>query len=464
LSQKSPGLLPDTLLLYGFTGVLLWAPLPLGSNRGWSSSLLILLISALFGLWALNQISPKAAGLKHSPNGGRTIRGVRPTRAALPLLVLMAITQGWVAIQLLLGISTNQGETFRALLLGVSYLMAFWLTIAVFNTRSRLTLLLGTLVVSGIVQAFFGAFMTLSGVEWLLFGPKVHYQEVVTGTFVNRNHLAGYLEMTLACGIGLMLASGGGGSLNWRNMTALLISPKFLTRLALAIMVIALVMSRSRMGNTAFFSSLLILGVLFIVAHKENRLRNGLILASLIAIDVLIISNYFGLEKLKDRIMATQLEDKVVAGEVLRKENVDRDDVAGYVMTMLENQPITGIGAGSFESNFQRYAGPDIRLDFDHAHNDYLQFIAERGVIGTLPLLLFVVLALWHGVRALWHQQSAFRSGVGTGAAMGILAILIHSFTDFNLQIPANALTFTVLCAIAVLANSHKRTDTKHRG
>ena len=50
-----------------------------------------------------------------------------------------------------------------------------------------------------------------------------------------------------------------------------------------------------------------------------------------------------------------------------------------------------------------------------------------------------------------------YRSGVGFGAAMGIIALLIHSSTDFNLQIPANAATLVVLCAIAVLAGSHSK-------
>jgi hypothetical protein len=47
---------------------------------------------------------------------------------------------------------------------------------------------------------------------------------------------------------------------------------------------------------------------------------------------------------------------------------------------------------------------------------------------------------------------------MGFGAAMGILGILIHSATDFNLQIPANAATFVTLCAMATLAGRHRKT------
>src|SRR5690606_19224321 len=112
------------------------------------------------------------------------------------------------------------------------------------------------LTVSGTLQAFYGTFMTLSGTEWLLSGPKEHYRGVVTGTFVNRNHLAGYLELTISCAIGLMLALRDGKPFTWRSLVELLLSAKLRLRLALVIMVIALVMSQSRMGNTAFVAAL----------------------------------------------------------------------------------------------------------------------------------------------------------------------------------------------------------------
>jgi|AntRauTorckE5430_2_1112549.scaffolds.fasta_scaffold01526_6 hypothetical protein len=53
--------------------------------------------------------------------------------------------------------------------------------------------------------------------------------------------------------------------------------------------------------------------------------------------------------------------------------------------------------------------------------------------------MAFTLMALWHALKALRRRDSVYRSGVGFGAAMGIIALLIHSSTDFNLQIPANA-------------------------
>lgn len=442
----------ERLLLACTLFTLVWLPLPLGSNRDWSAGTLIVLVSVLGMLWGLQQLQASALPLRQN----------RPLMAALPMAALLLLGQLWVAAQWLLGLSVDNGATYQYLVLGLSYCVLFIVVISLFNTRKRLNLLLGTLIVSGTFQAFWGAFMTLSGVEWLLTGPKTSYLGVATGTFVNRNHLAGYLELTLACGIGLLMALRDGRPFSWVNFLELLMGPKARLRLALVIMVIALVMTHSRMGNAAFFASLLIVGGLFVLLDKQHRLRNSIILVSLILIDVLVVSQYFGLERLKDRVLNTQLSDKIVDGEVVQQANEIRDDVFGYAIPLLTEKPLTGQGAGSFEAVFPKYPGADIRLHFDHAHNDYIQFAIEFGLLGALPLAAFALLGLWHALRALWRRESIYRSGIGFGAAMGILSLLIHSSTDFNLQIPANAATFVVVCAIAVLASHHHKERRQH--
>lgn len=444
--SQPPSRLERTLLAFILL-TLIWLPLPLGSNRDWAAGLLLLLIGVAASTWALSQLR---AGVAYRSQA-------KTLQAGLPMLALLLLSQLWVAVQWLGGLSMDNSATFEQLMLGLAYSLLFMMIISLFHTRKRLSILLATLVFSGTLQAFWGALMTLSGVEWLLTGPKNTYLGDATGTFINRNHLAGYLEMTLACGIGLLLALRDNRPFRWRNVLELLMGPKARLRLALVVMVIALVMTHSRMGNTAFFTSLLLVGGLFVLMEKEHRLRNSLILASIIVIDMLVISQYFGLEKLKDRLINTRLHDVVVNGEVVQQANEVRDDVFGYAIPLLMERPLTGQGAGSFEAVFPQYPGQDIRLNFDHAHNDYIQFAIEFGLLGSLPLAAFVLLALWHALKALWRRESVYRSGVGFGAAMGISALLIHSSTDFNLQIPANAATLVVLCAIAVLAGSHSK-------
>ncbi|WP_116472397.1 O-antigen ligase family protein [Zobellella maritima] len=436
--------LVDSSVYFGLLVLLLWLPLPLGSNRDWSMGLLVLLVGVLATLWAIGR-------LKQEKPFSRALR------AAWPMLALLLMAQGWVALQLWLGISLDIGASFQYLMLGLAYSLLFIMVLSVFHTRRRLTVLLAVLVASGTVQAFVGTVIALSGVDWGFFKAS----HVATGTFVNRNHLAGYLELTMACGIGLLMALRDGGSFSWKAILELLMGPKARLRIGLVIMVIGLVMSRSRMGNSAFFISLIIIGGVFILLNKENRVRNSILLASFVLIDILVISQYFGLDQLKERLVNTRFEDQVVNEVVVARKNEIRADAYLDAIPLLEQHWLTGTGAGSFEAVFPQYAGPDLVNHFDHAHNDFIQFAIEYGLIGTLPLAAFVLLAFWHALRALWNRESWYRSGVGFAASMGILALMIHSFTDFNLQIPANAATFVVLCAIAVLANKHEKGRTR---
>ena len=436
------GKVGERVLVVLTLALLVWLPLPLGSNRPWSSALMVLAIALITVAWALCVLR----------QGCR--RRFRVLRAAWVPLGLLSLAQVWVAVQWLAGISVDVGETFGYLILGCAYSLLFLLVLDLFRTRRRLTLLLTVLTLSGLAQAFFGSFMTLSGIEWQLFAAPGAGGDV-RGPFVNRTHLAGYLEMTLACGLGLLMALREGQPWSWRRLPDLLIGPKLRIRLALVVMVIALVMSHSRMGNSAFFTSLLLIGGLFVLANPQHRLRNGLLLASLLLIDLLIVSQFFGLDKLKARLEQTQFEDLVVNGEVVRHENVDRDDILVYAWPQWRERPWVGFGAGTFETSFPRYPGADVTGHVDHAHNDVLQFAIEFGLIGLLPLGLFVLWSLALALRALWWRESLYRSGVGLGVAVGILSLLIHSLSDFNLQIPANAATFVTLCAIAVLARHH---------
>jgi O-antigen ligase len=451
LPMNSPSRAIERVLLALLLLLLVWLPLPIGSNRDWSVALFILVTSLLTAGWLLTQIlcrRPMSAGQRH---------------ALLPF-ALLAIPQLWALAQLLFGLTEDRGSTFQYLALGIAYCLLYLLTVGLVTTRRRLSLLLCVLIVSGAFQAFFGTIMTLSGVEWLLFGPKEYHLNHATGTFVNRNHLAGYLELTLACGIGLLLALRETGEFRWRGLLEAVMGPKGRLRLVLIMMVVAMVMSHSRMGNTAFFAALLIVGGVFVLIDKRDRKRNGLILASLILIDIFVISQFFGLDTLKRRIAETRLHDVVVNGEIVERANELRDDVFAQALVLAEERFLTGQGAGSFEAVFPRYSG-DIPLHYDHAHNDLLQFWIEYGLIGTLPLVLFVLLSLRYAIAAMVQRDSLYRSGVGFGAAMGILALMIHSFTDFNLQIPANASTFIVVCAVAILADHHRvrRRQTSHR-
>jgi O-antigen ligase len=446
--------LSQRLLFAGFLGLILWAPIPLGSNRPWGWAILELWVFALAAWWLVEF----ARGRVELPSA---------FRRAWPALLCLALWLAYVWLQLLplppewlaflspeaarwhadaawpaqhvwAPLSLDQYATREGALKTAAYVGFFALTLALLDRQERIVATGATLVISGFLQAMYGGLTALAG------GPG----DVAEGSFVNRNHFAGYLEMCLSMGLGLLVGSLTGESArSWRqflrNTLAWILSPRMQLRLALVIMVIALVLSRSRMGNSAFFISMLVTGVIALVLSRHATRSMLVLITTLVIIDIALVGAYFGVERVVERIEQTQIQDERT--EVVQALEVWRD------------YPVFGSGLGSFRVVFPRYRGEGLSELPTHAHNDYVEFASEAGVVGIALLGLLVLMSLGAALRAQAVRHDPLMRGISFGAMMGIIALMIHSTVDFNLQIPANALTFMLLLAFAWISLHHRQ-------
>lgn len=333
--------------------------------------------------------------------------------------------------------------------------MLFTVTIAVLDTDRKLRVLMWVLVISGTLQAVFGSLMVLSGEESLLLTKKQAYQGSATGTFVNRNHLAGYLEICLAVGVGLLLTQLRSSKASSSRQLArewidLLFSSKVRLRVLLAIMVIGLVLTKSRMGNVGFFVSLAICGFIFLLGRERKHLVKGmLIFGSLLLVDLWIVGSWFGLDKVVERLQGTEIKTET------------RFVAFSDFQPMIQDFKLTGSGLGSFESIYPQYRSKEIALHFDHAHNDYAEFLIETGMIGVGILGLIALLCALHCLRLIIKRRNRLANGAGFAGIMVLSCYAIHSAVDFNLQIPANVATLVIVLAMtmacAPITQSRKR-------
>jgi O-antigen ligase len=453
----------EPLLFVFYLAILVWAPLPFASNRFWGGGLLAVLVALTLVGWLLLYLQCKVR-----------LHAQVWQWAKLPLALLLVV-QLWVAVQLVdlprpvvefvsaqafqwhiregwlsLSLDPEYGKYY--LLQGVTVAAGFFLTLALVNSRRRLKILLQVLVLSGVLQASYGAFMVLSGLELGFFVEKYVGRGLATGTFVNANHLAGYLVMCLTAGIGLLLSQLDsrrmlGFKERARSWLRLLLDAKLRLRIYLAIMVIALVLTRSRMGNIAFFTALGIAGAISLYAARRFSVSVVLFLSSLLLIDVLIVGRWFGFDKLLRR-----LEQSNPAEEARVWSNE-------YTLDYVEQFPLSGSGGGSFYGIFPNFQADNLEGYHVHAHNDYLEFAAELGLLATLLLVSVVALSLRSAYWALGHRGSALYRGGAFAVVMTILWAAIHSTTDFNLQIPANALTFMTILALAFVCRGLDRAE-----
>jgi O-antigen ligase len=302
------------------------------------------------------------------------------------------------------------------------------------------------IVLTASLQAMYGAFMTLTGIEYGFFAEKEKFKGVATGTYLNRNHLAGLLEMSIAVGIGLLLAKptiySGSVRQKLRTFIRLLLSNKVILRLLLAVLVIALVLTRSRMGNTAFFASLMVAGAIALLLMRNKTTATTILLGSLLVIDIAIVGAFFGVDKVAERLQNTSSQTE------------SRDEVTRDTFNIFLEHPLTGIGAGTFTHAYPSLKSSDITSTayYNNAHNDYVQFLAEFGLPATAALAFIVLWSLWQSIVTMRVRNSHLYQGAGFTVTMAIVAIGIHSIVDFNLQIPANAMIFVILLALAPIA------------
>lgn len=466
--------------------VLMWAPLPLASVDAWALALLQILVFGLLAAWIIGWAAGwvQVADSVHAARYFLALLGVWVIYAALYVIPLPMGLIEWLspttaalhretlafdAGPRTLAIDPHAAQV--ALLKTLAYVGGFLLTLLLVNSRQRAQRFVFTLVVFAFVLALYGIMMHLVGANIRWFGSDLNHGAVAVGTHFNRNHFAGYLEMTLALGIGLLIADlRDKKAETWRqflkHFLEWIFSPKFRLRLMLCVLVIALVSTRSRMGNTAFFASLFLTGVIGIALSRHATRGTVVLLTSLIAIDLFIVGSWFGVEKLAQRLDQTQITrpqitvpgapaaptaPAVAPSALGLEESVEqRQDAAADTLAMIKDHFWVGVGPGGWAGRYLNYRGPHAYEGiFEHAHNDFAEFTADFGVVGLVLLALMVLWTLGVALRAQAVRRDPLMRGLSFAALMGILSIMIHSSVDFNLQIPANALYFMVLLALA---------------
>jgi hypothetical protein len=120
---------------------------------------------------------------------------------------------------------------------------------------------------------------------------------------------------------------------------------------------------------------------------------------------------------------------------------------------MAADYPVAGAGVGNFRWAYPHYQSEvDAGRYIDYAHNDYAQLLAEAGAVGFALVAIGLGFFLWRTLR-LWHaRQSTFSVAVGAGGLAAAFALAIHSYSDFNLHLPANALMLAGCLAVGLAA------------
>ena len=436
---------PDRLraiLRFGLFALLLLAPLPFGSVQG-GSVLAIELTAAALGLIAILVIGrdrEAAAAVPKLPLaicGGVIALGVFQV-VPLPFAIAAKFNPTADLVRPLipyLGLdhppsvtwSVASPETTDALLRFTAYvLIGLAAAVSCDTERSHRRFAL-VVVTAAVFQAVYGSGEYLTGRQHIFGFAKKWYLDSATGTLINRNHFATLLAIALPFALTLAIPRRAQTrTQDWRGRLVALSKGTALVRLfaaaAAALIWMGLLLSHSRAGLVAG-----IVAAVMVVAHfratRAARWTAAVGAAVLLALLTLELAQAPG-----ERFFRTKDDLGARAG----RPAVWRD-----AMGLVSARPVLGWGFGTFESAFPTVQSADIDMHYDHAHNDWLEWTTEGGVVALLAGLTLLALAL--------------RRGDIAGRA-ALVAVALHGVWDFSLRIPAAAVATAATMGLAYSA------------
>lgn len=348
-------------------------------------------------------------------------------------------------------ISLDPYSTRLVLVQLVSLLVYFAALLAYLDSPARLRAIVRTIIIFGFGLAFFAVIQSLIS-PTRIYGILEPRLATPFGPFVNRHNFAGYMEMTLALPLGLMFTS------------AIEREKRLLYLTAIAMMGVALLMSGSRGGMGSFFAMVFFLVVLTGFRTKIDGMstqgqfrarrifqRVGLAMALLLAIlvGVVLIGGESSLSRFLDSVNASD-------------PTTGRTQIWSVTLQIIKTNPVLGAGLGAFGVAYTPFDSRNGMNRPEQAHNDYLQVLADTGIVGAILGLIFIGLLFRLGLRRT-RSQDVFRSGVATGALAGCFAVLVHSIFDFTLHTTSNALLFLTFAGLATVNGRVERVIRRRR-
>jgi O-antigen ligase len=324
----------------------------------------------------------------------------------------------------------------------------FHLTASAYETRAELQLLLADTVILFLTAQAFRTLEDWKGFAWfamffgfsiatfgvlqhLTFNGKIYWVRemrfggIPFGPYVNRNHFAAFAELLIPISLVSLLL----GKVRRERL--------FVVGLFAVLQIGALFLSASRGGIVSFGAELVVLAVWMVWRRSGGK---QLLAAAAVLVVVVLLVSWLGVGQILQRFSAMQS---------LEMTSGKRASMRADTWRIFIDHPILGTGLGTIQTVFPPYESLYDGKIVNHAHNDYLEALAETGAAGGLCCAWFLVLLATDGWRRAFSANRSFASTLQFSALLGCVGFLVHSLADFNLHIPSNALLFFVMAYLA---------------
>ncbi|MGP0021531.1 MAG: O-antigen ligase family protein [Candidatus Sulfotelmatobacter sp.] len=413
----------ETILLYGTFGLLMFGPVAFGAVEPWSTFILEAGATLLSGLWLSKQFL----------DGELTIEWN-------PLFLPMAGFGFLIFVQIVFRASAYLHDTISGAMLYCAYAMLCFLAAQSLLRSSQARKIAVLLALYGFAIAALALLQGIAPNGKLYWVRQPTMGGAIYGPYVNHNHYAGLMEMLVPIPLVLSLTRLVGDR------------ERILAGVAAAIMVGTIFLSGSRGGMLAIFVEMAVFAGVLLRQQKTFRIAVSVVAFAVVLVSVL---TWLGGKELTSRVSSISTEARTELSGGMRL-SIDRD-----ALHMFRSKPVLGWGLGTFPVIYPQYRSFYTNFFVNEAHNDYLQLLCEMGLLGFGTMVWFLIVLYRTASRQIGNWMSDVSSAVTLACTLGFTGILVHSLLDFNLQIPANAALFYVLCTLAaappLLQRSRKR-------
>ncbi|MEE8381910.1 MAG: O-antigen ligase family protein, partial [Thermodesulfobacteriota bacterium] len=450
----------ESIIRSGVIGLVVFSPLALGSVHPWAYTLIEVVVLSLYLCWVIQFLSGSFQEyeprwrlkvvktplslflsvvigivlLQICPLPSWYIAWISPSTHKLYLSTLMS---GTAATQTL---SISPWTSTRELYKLLTYIGIFYLVIYHFRNRVWIHRLVKAIVITGFFVALVGLLQHY-GTPDKIYGFRDASYSQPFGPYINRNHFAGYMGMTICVTVGVLLSfvlMPHPPPDKWRSFLAwweVRIPQVVLLGFSVVVMLVSLALSLSRGGMISLLCATLFLAYMIVTRKRRLSLTLLVVLFSLFLSYLL----WLGMGPVIERMSTLRYWDTLIG---------NRPQLWQSTVAITRDFLPLGTGLGTFRYIYPLYTTTDTPLKYDHAHNDYLEIFSDLGLIGGVILcggLLWFL--LW--LLKKWSQRRhPYVVGICLGSLTGALSLLFHSSVTFNLHIPANALLFFVLLAV----------------
>lgn len=474
----------DKIVFSGIIFVLIFTQLAFGGVHVWAYSVFEIIVLILFLLFLINHIIGQYRTSKKSGNNSN----IALQWVVSPLNIFIILIISLIVIQLIplpsflikfispltfevkkyayeikhassdnsiawMNLSHYNFATYNELFKLLSYFALYFIVINSVKDQKRINILIYVFVGMALFQVIYGIVQTYSGSQKIWWWTNIYGKGWVTGTYINRNHIAGFLEMMIPLCFGFVIANVKKTRSRQRYQEDSISrlkrfknwvfsgeeKPKIVLFFFMGIILgLGLLSAGSRGGIISFGISMFFM--IFLFAFKKGYRKYGIVAACLCML-ILAYGLHIGIDKTLERF-------EHLGGIYNRLE------IYESVVPMVKSFPVFGTGWGNFMYMYPRYALPEYsdRLILGNAHNDWLEMASESGMVGAIIFFGALFIYLFKSIRLWFRREDSYATGLGVGVIFAVISIGIHSFFDFNMHIPANPMALSVIMAIGFLS------------